>query len=47
MGDAFAIGFDVEFEFFVFLDDMLFDVFDVDACVFNGNGFVTAGDFDP
>src|SRR5580700_8702501 len=47
MGDAFAVGLDVEFEFFVLLDDMLFDVLDIDACVFNGNSLFAAGDFDP
>jgi len=46
VGDAFTIGFDVEFEFFVPLDEMLFDVLDVDAGVFDGNGFFAAGDFD-
>ena len=46
MRDAVSVGFDVQFEFFVLLDDMLFDVLDVDAGVFNGNGFLAAGNFD-
>ena len=45
VGDAFAIGFDVQLEFFVPLDDMLLDVLDVDAGIFDGNGFFAAGDF--
>src|SRR5271168_3535915 len=44
--DAIAVGLNVQFELFVLLDDMLFDVFDVDACVFNGNGFFATGDLD-
>ncbi len=47
MGDAFAVGFYVEFEFFILPDDMLFDVFDIDARVFNGNSLFAASDFDP
>jgi len=46
VGDASTIGFDIEFEFFVPLDEMLFDVLDVDAGVFDGNGFFASGDFD-
>lgn len=46
MRDAFTIGFDVQLHFLVPLDGMLFDIFDVDAGVFDGNGFFTAGDFD-
>ena len=46
MRDTFAVGFDVEFNFFVLLDDMLFDVLDVDAGVFDGNGFFASGDLD-
>ncbi len=45
MSDAFAIGFDVQLEFFVLLDDMLFDIFDVDARIFDGYCFLAARDF--
>ena len=44
--DAVAIRFDVQLDFLVLLDDMFFDVFDVDARVLNGNSFLAAGDFD-
>jgi hypothetical protein len=46
VGNALAVGFDVQLEFFVLFEEMLFDVFDIDAGVFNGNGVVAAGDFD-
>lgn len=45
MGDTFAIGLDVQFQRFVFLDGMLFDVFDINAGVFDGLLFIAAGDF--
>ena len=45
MRDAFAVSLDVELKFFVFLDDVLFDVLDIDACVFNGHRSLAPGDF--
>jgi len=44
--DAIAVRFDVQFDFFILLHGMFFDVFDVDAGVFNGNGSLATGDFD-
>ncbi len=46
MGDAFTVCFDIEFQLLVFQDLALFDVFEVDAGVFNGRLFVAASDFD-
>ena len=46
VGDAFTVCFDIEFQLLVFPDPALFDVFEVDAGVFNGRLFVAASDFD-
>src|SRR6267143_3337067 len=46
MSDAVAVGLHVEFEFFVFLYDVLFDVFHINAGIFDGRLFVPAGHFD-
>lgn len=44
--DAIVVGFHVQLELFVFLNDVLFDVFQVNAGIFYGSLFVAAGNFD-
>jgi len=45
VSDAIAIGFDVQFYFLILSDGPLFDIFDVDAGIFDGNRFVASGHF--
>lgn len=44
--NAFAVGLHVQFQLFVFLDDVLFDVLQVNAGILDGRILVAAGDFD-
>ncbi len=46
VGDAFAIGFYVEFDLLVFAEFSLFDVLEIDAGIFDGSVGIATDDFD-
>lgn len=46
MRNAFAICFDVQFDFLILPESALLDIFHVDAGIFHGQGLVAASHFD-
>lgn len=45
VSDAVVIGFDIQFEFLVFAEFPLFDVFEIDTGVFDGKFGIATGNF--